>query len=206
MHLVLNCCRHAAAPTCSLALLIPAAQSSTADYNPAERRGRAFGLLYMTGALGALLGAVFATNVGGLRPLGTEGWRFAFGAVALASWAIGACTLALGVDPRFSQDPCYRWAGGCGGAGVRLPMRVRAGHWRRLLAAHGACRPAKHSKTAQRHTDTTLHSLQGGQGGRHARTQLASHASGGVGSAAHPFFPRHCAAGGRRKGEESGAA
>lgn len=91
-----------------LALLIPAAQSLTADYNRAARRGAAFGLLHMTGALGALLGAVFATNVGGLRPLGLEGWRFAFGAVALASWAIGACTLALAVDPRFSRNPAYR--------------------------------------------------------------------------------------------------
>ena len=94
-----------------LALLIPAAQSITADYNPAERRGRAFGLLHLTGALGALIGALFATNVGGLRPLGLEGWRFAFGAVALASWAIGAATLLLGVDPRSSRDPRYRWGG-----------------------------------------------------------------------------------------------
>ena len=70
-----------------LALLIPTAQSLTADYNPADRRGSAFGLLWMTGALGALLGAVFATNVGHLRPLALEGWRFAFLAVAVASWA-----------------------------------------------------------------------------------------------------------------------
>lgn len=97
--------------THSLALLIPAAQSVTADYNPAERRGRAFGLLHLTGALGALIGAVFATNVGGVRPLGVEGWSFAFGSVALASWAIGAATLALGVDPRYSQDTRYRWDG-----------------------------------------------------------------------------------------------
>lgn len=97
-----------AAPTRRLALLIPAAQSVTADYNPAVRRGRAFGLLHLTGALGALIGTVFGTNVGSLRPLGVDGWRIAFGAVGLASWAIGASTLALGVDPRYSQDPKYR--------------------------------------------------------------------------------------------------
>lgn len=80
----------------------------TADYNPAVQRGRAFGLLHLTGALGALIGTVFGTNVGSLQPLGVEGWRIAFGAVGLASWAIGASTLALGVDPRYSQDPRYR--------------------------------------------------------------------------------------------------
>lgn len=93
-----------------LSLLIPAAQSVTADYYSEERRGRAFGLLYLTGTLGALVGALYATNIGHLRPLGVEGWRFAFGTVALASWAIGALALALGVDPRVAKDPKYRVA------------------------------------------------------------------------------------------------
>ena len=85
----------------------------TADYNAAQRRGRAFGLLHLTGAVGALLGALFATNVGHLRPLGIEGWRFAFATVAAASWAIGACTLWFAVDPRFGREARYRlvWRG-----------------------------------------------------------------------------------------------
>lgn len=91
-----------------LSFLIPSAQSLTADYNPEERRGRAFGLLHMVGALGALLGALFATNIGHLRVLGMDGWRFAFLIVALSSWIIGGVTWVLGIDPRYSTDPRYR--------------------------------------------------------------------------------------------------
>lgn len=94
-------------PNCSLALLIPAAQSMTADYFPAQQRGRAFGLMHLTGAVGALLGALFATNVAHAHPLGIEGWRFAFGAVAVASWLIGGLTLAFAVDPRLDEGA--RW-------------------------------------------------------------------------------------------------
>jgi len=91
-----------------LSFLIPSAQSLTADYNPEERRGRAFGLLYMVGAIGALLGALYATNIGGTQPLGIEGWRFAFLTVALASWAIGIATWVLGDDPRYTLDLRYK--------------------------------------------------------------------------------------------------
>ena len=47
-----------------LALVIPTGQSLTADYFEEDARGRAFGALYLTGALGALLGTTFATNTG----------------------------------------------------------------------------------------------------------------------------------------------
>lgn len=40
-------------------------QSLTADLFPAARRGRAFGCLYLTAALGGMLGALYATNLGG---------------------------------------------------------------------------------------------------------------------------------------------
>ena len=99
-----------------LSLLIPAAQSVTADYHEEERRGRAFGLLYLTGTLGALTGAVFATNVGHLHPLGIEGWRFAFATVAVVSWLIGLLAFFLGTDPRVSRNLKYRCVRqlGCG--------------------------------------------------------------------------------------------
>ena len=40
-----------------LSMVIPSGQSMVADYYPEERRGAAFGALYLTGALGAMLGA-----------------------------------------------------------------------------------------------------------------------------------------------------
>lgn len=85
----------------SCSFLIPQAQSLTADYNVEEKRGRAFGLLHLTGAVGALVGALFATNTGHTRLFGLEGWRFAFICVAIASWCIGIATWAFAVDPRY---------------------------------------------------------------------------------------------------------
>jgi MFS family permease len=52
-----------------LALVLPNTQSLIADLFPAARRGRALGLLYLTAALGGMLGALYATNLGGW------GWR-----------------------------------------------------------------------------------------------------------------------------------
>lgn len=52
-----------------LALVLPACQSLVADLF-ASARGRAFGMLYATGALGGMAGALFATNMGAWR-----GWR-----------------------------------------------------------------------------------------------------------------------------------
>jgi hypothetical protein len=108
-----------------LSFLIPSAQSLTADYNPDRRRGRAFGMLHFVGAVGALTGALFATNVGQFRVMGLEGWRFAFLTVAAASWAIGGATWLLARDPRHASDPRYRVPRGGGGAG---------GGWRSTLA------------------------------------------------------------------------
>lgn len=47
-----------------LALVLPACQSLVADLF-SSARGRAFGLLYCTGALGGMAGALYATNMGG---------------------------------------------------------------------------------------------------------------------------------------------
>ena len=47
-----------------LSLVIPNGQSLTADYFQPAQRGKAFGGLYLTGAVGATLGALYATNIG----------------------------------------------------------------------------------------------------------------------------------------------
>lgn len=39
-------------------------QSLTADYYGEHSRGKAFGALYLTGALGGMIGALYATNMG----------------------------------------------------------------------------------------------------------------------------------------------
>ena len=50
-----------------LALVVPTGQSLTADYFSEASRGKAFGALYLTGAFGAMLGALYATNIGSLK-------------------------------------------------------------------------------------------------------------------------------------------
>ncbi|CAL8464814.1 g4349 [Coccomyxa elongata] len=87
-----------------LSMVIPSGQSMVADYYPEERRGAAFGALYLTGAIGAMLGALYATNIGAFHPLGIEGWRFAFLSVGLLSASIGILTFLFGHDPRFEDD------------------------------------------------------------------------------------------------------
>ncbi|CAK0787030.1 hypothetical protein CVIRNUC_010246 [Coccomyxa viridis] len=87
-----------------LSMVIPSGQSMVADYYPEERRGAAFGALYLTGALGAMLGALYATNIGAFYPLGMEGWRFAFLSVGILSALIGIATFCFGSDPRFENQ------------------------------------------------------------------------------------------------------
>ncbi|KAK9835393.1 hypothetical protein WJX81_006954 [Elliptochloris bilobata] len=83
-----------------LALVIPASQSLVADYYEEKSRGGAFGLLFGFSSLGGLAGGFFATSIGGLHPLGLEGWRFAFHVVAGISVAAGLTVLAIARDPR----------------------------------------------------------------------------------------------------------
>lgn len=47
-----------------------------------------------------MAGAFFATSVGAQRPLGVEGWRFAFFTVAGISVFSGIVTLLFASDPR----------------------------------------------------------------------------------------------------------
>jgi MFS family permease len=51
------------------------------------------------GALGAMLGTVYATNIAGYTILGGDGWRFAFRTVAVIAGIIGWVTLTFASDP-----------------------------------------------------------------------------------------------------------
>ena len=62
------------------------------------------------GTAGGLAGGFFATSVGGLRPLGLEGWRFAFHVVAGISIGAGLVVLAIARDPRRKARACSRAA------------------------------------------------------------------------------------------------
>lgn len=76
-----------------LALLVPCCQSMVADLHPAERRGRAFGMMQLTGAVGGMAGSVFATNMGASAGAaawaGVDGWRLAFHIIAAISVVTG---------------------------------------------------------------------------------------------------------------------
>ena len=49
---------------------------------------------------GGMLGGFFATNVGSLRPLGMEGWRFSFHLMAALALVTVYLLLRWAVDPR----------------------------------------------------------------------------------------------------------
>lgn len=89
-----------------LALLIPNAQSLIADYFRPVSRGKAFGALYLTGAIGGMLGSLYATNIGHFHSMFgvLEGWRVAFLSVAAISAVVGTLNLFFPVDPRFAVD------------------------------------------------------------------------------------------------------
>ena len=85
-----------------LALVIPSVQSLTADLNPPESRGRAFGSLWLTISFGGMLGALYATNMGAYEPFGISGWRVAF-------WSVSAVSALTGLlNSRFVVDPTYQ--------------------------------------------------------------------------------------------------
>lgn len=49
---------------------------------------------------GGMAGGFFATSIGNQRPLGIEGWRFAFLVIAAVSVCTGILTLLMASDPR----------------------------------------------------------------------------------------------------------
>jgi MFS family permease len=83
-----------------LAVIVPNVQSLTADLYPEGDRGKAFGTLHLTSALGASLGGLYATNLGAARPGGWDGWRLAILLLGGVSFGIAAGTLAFARDPR----------------------------------------------------------------------------------------------------------
>ena len=65
-----------------LSLVIPNGQSLIADYYEDLDRGKAFGALYLTGAVGAMIGALYATNIGapsGFKDKAPAIWSGSFG-------------------------------------------------------------------------------------------------------------------------------
>lgn len=83
-----------------LSMVIPTSQSLTADYYSEDTRGAAFGILFCSAAFGAMLGQLYATNLGALTIFGTEGWRFVMGTLGCYSMLIGLLALWIAHDPR----------------------------------------------------------------------------------------------------------
>ena len=54
-----------------------------------------------------MLGGFFATNIGHFRPLGIEGWRFAFHFVAVISLVVCVLVLRFASDPRKKVNACF---------------------------------------------------------------------------------------------------
>lgn len=82
-----------------LAVLYPTASSLLADYYPDNLRGRAFGLLGLTGIIGSVIGTLYATSIADTPILGIAGWRFAFISMAVISFILGGLIYIFGKDP-----------------------------------------------------------------------------------------------------------
>jgi MFS family permease len=86
-----------------LAVIVPTAQSLIADYFSPKTRGKAFGWFGLTGVLGAVIGALFATVVVSFNP---DLWRFVFIVWGIVSLIIGILVLIFLKDPiRGEMEP-----------------------------------------------------------------------------------------------------
>lgn len=83
-----------------LSLVVPSAQSIIADYYTSESRGKAFGLLYLTGQLGAVFGSLLATNIAGVNFGDLHGWQIVMFTLAILSALIGFVNFKIARDPR----------------------------------------------------------------------------------------------------------
>lgn len=82
-----------------LAVIFPTAQSLIADMFPKSKRGQAFGVLGLTGIVGAIVGMLFAGFIAGIDIGGIEGWRFAFIVIGAFSVVLGILVMIFGKDP-----------------------------------------------------------------------------------------------------------
>ncbi|MFW9928500.1 MAG: MFS transporter [Candidatus Thorarchaeota archaeon] len=82
-----------------LAVIIPTAYSLLSDYFPEHQRGKAFGLIGLTGVLGAIVGTLYATGIQEENIFGIAGWRFAFMTLAFMSFLLGLAIYFFGKDP-----------------------------------------------------------------------------------------------------------
>ena len=84
-----------------LAVIIPTTDSLIGNYFPANSRGRAFGLLGLTGVIGVVFGTLFATAIVSSNYIfGIESWRFSFYVMGLISIAIGFLVLFVAKEPQ----------------------------------------------------------------------------------------------------------
>jgi MFS family permease len=85
-----------------LAVIIPTTNSLVSDYYPPEKRGKAYGILGLTGVIGTILGTIFMVAMP-LDPsvliLGVTGWRFGFLVWSIISIIIGLFVWLLVKDP-----------------------------------------------------------------------------------------------------------
>ena len=91
-----------------LAVIVPTAQSLIADYYPPDERGKAFGLLGLTGVIGVIVGTVFATALvtGTKFIFGIDSWRFVFLIWGTLSILAGILVLSFAKDPiRGEMEP-----------------------------------------------------------------------------------------------------
>src|SRR5271157_372632 len=88
-----------------LAVIVPTANSLIADYYPATQRGKAYGILNLTGVFGMLIGAIIASVIVQLFPtiLGVYSWRIVFIAWGVASVVIAGLVFILAKDPSRGQ-------------------------------------------------------------------------------------------------------
>ena len=81
-----------------LGVVIPVAYALASDLYPPSRHGRAFGIMYLSGNLGGLGGALLATELAAhAGPV--AGWRVPFYLIALLSMLVGGVVLAAAREP-----------------------------------------------------------------------------------------------------------
>ena len=88
----------------TLSALNPIAQSMLADIFPASRRGLAYGISALCGAIGASAGSFTATSLSRQQVLGVEGWRIPFVGVGVLSLIFASTCLRLMREPPRPTD------------------------------------------------------------------------------------------------------